>query len=155
MDAGPPQGTVTLLTRLTKVIHRRSSESILGMRFRQFHTLCYLRDEGGRSQQDLGEKLMLDPNNLVLLLNELETAGFAQRRRDPVDRRRHLVEITPAGRTAVERAEKAQEAIEDVVLAALSPEERAKLRELLSRALRDATRAPDHAPLPGEQPAAR
>jgi len=150
MDAGPPQGTVTLLTRLAKVIHRRSSESLLGMRFRHFHALCYLRDEGSRSQQDLGEKLMLDPNNLVLLLNELETAGFAQRSRDPGDRRRHLVEITAAGRVAVARAEKAQEAIEDVVLAALSPEERAKLRELLSRALRDATWAPDPASLSGQ-----
>jgi DNA-binding MarR family transcriptional regulator len=155
MDAAPPLGAITLLTRLTKVIHRRSSEALLGMRFRQFHALGYLRDEGSRSQQELGEKLMLDPNNLVLLLNELETAGFAQRRRDPGDRRRHLVEITPAGRAAVDRAEKAQEAIEDVVLAALSHEERAKLRALLSRALRDATHAPVQPPPSGEQSAAR
>jgi DNA-binding MarR family transcriptional regulator len=155
MDASPPLGAITLLTRLTKVIHRRSSEALLGMRFRQFQALCYLRDQGGRSQQELGEALMLDPNNLVLLLNELETAGFAQRRRDPLDRRRHLVEITPAGRIAVERAEKAQEAIEDQVLAALSHEERGQLRELLSRALGNAARAPDQPSLSGEHPAAR
>jgi DNA-binding MarR family transcriptional regulator len=90
----------------------------------------------------------------VLLLNELEAAGFAQRRRDPGDRRRHLVEITPAGRSAAERAERAQEAIEDEVLAALSLEERAQLRELLGRALQTATRVPDHPSLSGERPPA-
>ena len=154
MDAAPPQGTITLLTRLSKAIHRRTPEALLGMRFRQFQTLCYLRDQGSRSQQELGETLLLDPNNLVLLLNELEAAGFAQRRRDPGDRRRHLVEITPAGRSAAERAERAQEAIEDEVLGALSLEERAQLRDLLGRALRSTTRVPDQASLSGERPPA-
>jgi hypothetical protein len=51
MDAAPPQGTITLLTRLSKAIHRRTPEALLGMRFRQFQTLCYLRDQGSRSQQ--------------------------------------------------------------------------------------------------------
>jgi DNA-binding MarR family transcriptional regulator len=154
MDAAPAQGTITLLTRLSKAVHRRTPEALLGMRFRQFQTLCYLRDQGSRSQQELGEALLLDSNNLVLLLNELEAAGFAQRRRDPGDRRRHLVEVTPAGRIAAERAERAQEAIEDEVLGALSLEERAQLRELLGRALRSATRVPDPASLPGESPPA-
>jgi DNA-binding MarR family transcriptional regulator len=56
-------------------------------------------------------------------------------RGDPTDRRRHLVEITGAGVTALEQAELAQASIEDEVLAALSSEERATLRALLARAL--------------------
>src|SRR6266566_3557898 len=86
-------GTMTLLTRLSKVVHRRSTEALLGMRMRQFHLLSYLRDHEG--------------------------AGFVMRRRDPHDRRRHLVELTPGGHQAVERAERAQESVEDEVLAAL------------------------------------
>ena len=37
---------------------------------------------------------MLDANNCVLLLNELEDAGWTQRKRDAGDRRRHMVDIT-------------------------------------------------------------
>ena len=44
---------------------------------------------------------MVDPNNCVLLLNELDDHGFVERRRDPQDRRRHIVVITAAGLKAL------------------------------------------------------
>jgi DNA-binding MarR family transcriptional regulator len=77
----------------------------------------------------------LDANNCVLLLNELETLGYATRRRDPSDRRRHLLELTLSGRQALERAELAQQTVEGDVLRGLSPDERATLNDLLGRAL--------------------
>jgi DNA-binding MarR family transcriptional regulator len=128
-------GTIVLLTRLAKAVHRRSSEDILGMRLRQFVLLSYLRDRAATPQQEICEALWLDANNLVLMLNELETAGLAERRRDEADRRRHVVDITPAGRRALERAERAQEGLEDDVLGTLSAGERKALRKLLIRAL--------------------
>jgi DNA-binding MarR family transcriptional regulator len=132
MDA---PGTIVLLTRLAKRVHRRSNEELLGIRLRQFVLLSYLRDRPGTPQQELCESLLLDPNNTVLLLNELEAAGFVERRRDTADRRRHVVDITPTGRRALERAERAQEGLEDEVLAPLDAKERASLRQLLIRAL--------------------
>jgi len=60
---------------------------------------------------------------------------YVERRRDPTDRRRHMVDITDEGRAALERGERAQESLEDQILAGLSDEERATLRSLLSRAL--------------------
>ncbi len=83
----------------------------------------------------VGEVLMLDPNNLVLYLNELEPMGFVERRRDPSDRRRHIVDITPDGRRALKRAEHALEAVEEEVLGSLDADERARLRSLLGKAL--------------------
>ncbi len=77
--------------------------------------------------------LWLDPNNCVLLLNEIEDIGLVERRRDPADRRRHVVDITDEGRIALEHGERAQETIGDELLSALSDEERATLRSLLSR----------------------
>jgi DNA-binding MarR family transcriptional regulator len=77
----------------------------------------------------------MDANAVVLILNELEAAQFSIRRRDPQDRRRHIVEMTPAGRRALERADKARESLEDEVLAPLSPEERTTLRSLVQRVL--------------------
>jgi DNA-binding MarR family transcriptional regulator len=71
----------------------------------------------------------------VLLLNDLEALEYVERRRDPMDRRRHLVELTATGRVALERAELAQSTVEDDVLAALSAEERGQLQRLLSHAL--------------------
>ena len=71
----------------------------------------------------------------MLLLNELEEMGYVERRRDPSDRRRHVVELTDEGRRALERAERAQETIGDELFAALNDEERSTLRSLLSRAL--------------------
>jgi DNA-binding MarR family transcriptional regulator len=97
--------------------------------------LDYLREHGPVTQQALGEALMLDANNLVLLLNEVEAAGLAKRERDPVDRRRHIVELTQPGRRAVERAEAGIESVEGEVLGSLTASERAKLRQLLLKAL--------------------
>src|SRR5436305_3423222 len=105
-------GTIVLLTRLAKAVHRRSSEELLGLRLRQFVLLSYLRDREATPQQEICEAMLLDANNLVLMLNELEAAGLAERRRDTADRRRHVVDITDRGRLALERAERAQEALE-------------------------------------------
>jgi DNA-binding MarR family transcriptional regulator len=131
-----PSGTITQLMRLSKTVHRATPETALGMTFRQFWVLSVLVEHDGRwSQHELGKKLMVDANNLVLLLNELEDAGLVERRRDPDDRRRHIVVLTDRGRKAFERGQLAQEAVEDSVLAALDAGERETLRALLVKAL--------------------
>jgi len=127
---------MVLLTRLAREVYRASSEEILGMRLKQYALLGDLRDsDGAMPQQTLCGALHLDPNNLVLMLNEMEEAGYIERRRDPEDRRRHIVELTAAGRRALERAEKGMEGVEDEVLAPLSTEQRVELRRLLLLAL--------------------
>jgi DNA-binding MarR family transcriptional regulator len=128
-------GTVLMLMRLATTIKKRSTEELLGIKLRQMMLLSYLRHGAPALQQQLCEALWLDANNCVLLLNEMEELGYVERRRDPADRRRHVVDLTNAGRKALERAERAQESLEDQVLAALSDEERATLRSLLARAL--------------------
>jgi DNA-binding MarR family transcriptional regulator len=141
MEPSSGPGSVVLLTRLARVVYRKSNEELLGIRLKNLMALAYLRDHREATQQVFSEAMHLDANNCVLLLNELEGLGFATRQRDPSDRRRHLVTITESGRIALERAEQAQEMIEDDVLGALSPEERATLNRLLSLAL-DGTRTP-------------
>src|SRR4051794_19697047 len=133
VTAGP--GTLTLLSRLSKLVYRRTPEDKLGMKLRQFFLLSYLAEQDGVQQQVLGEILCMDSNNLVLLLNELEELGFARRPRDPDDRRRHIVELTDKGRKTFRRAEQARETVEDEVLTALDGEERDTLRRLLAKAL--------------------
>lgn len=125
-----------LLTRLAKAIHRRSNEELLGMSFRQAMLLGHLRDrQGSMPQQELCEWMWVDPNSCVLLLNELEDLGYVARRRDSADRRRHVVELTPEGREALEQADRARDSLEDEILASLTLAERDQLRLLLARAL--------------------
>lgn len=128
-------GLVSLMTQLYKAVNRRTTEELLGMRFKLYMTLGYVRDHPGTTQQELESSLLMDANMIVLILNELEAAGFSVRRRDPNDRRRHIVEITPAGRRAMERADKARDTLEDEVLQPLSAAERKSLRNLLERVL--------------------
>jgi DNA-binding MarR family transcriptional regulator len=131
----PVMGSMNLLTRLGRLVYRRATEDVLGIRLKQFIALDYLRAEGESSQQQLGQSLMLDPNNCVILLNDLEQSGYVERRRDPLDRRRHIVEMTPAGARALEHAEHKLETVEDSVLGKLSGAERSKLRDLLAKAV--------------------
>ncbi len=123
-----------MLMRLATAIKKRSTEELMGLKLRQLMLLSHLSAGAPALQQHLCEALWLDPNNCVLLLNELEDVGYIERRRDPADRRRHVVDLTEDGRTALERAERAQDSLGDEIFAALSDEERATLRSLLSRA---------------------
>ena len=135
MSKNPTPGVTVLATRLSRLIYRRTSDELLGMRIKEFATLATLRDHSPMPQQELSEMLCIDANNLVLLLNELESKEFALRRRDPTDRRRHLVEITDEGLRAFDSAEKGIESVEDDVLTLLTTRERAELQELLAKAL--------------------
>ncbi|HEX7609568.1 MAG TPA: MarR family winged helix-turn-helix transcriptional regulator [Solirubrobacteraceae bacterium] len=130
-------GCMVLMTRLAKQAYRRSDEQSLGMHLRLLIALSYVRDHSGGPQQELADALCMDANNVVLLLNELEDLGYVARRRDPGDRRRHLVEITATGLTALSAAEREQERVEDEILSGLSAEDRATLRRLLASALYD------------------
>ena len=131
----PNPSLLTLLTQLPKVINKRMSEDLLGMRIKPYVVLGYIRDHEGVSQQELESAMYMDANGVVLLLNELEAARHLVRRRDPQDRRRHIVEITDSGRRALERADRAREGLEDEILAALSAEDRQTLRRLVERVI--------------------
>ena len=130
-------GSMNLLTRLSRVVYRRATPELIGVRLKEFVALVYLRESGKATQQKLAETMMLDANNCVILLNGLEEGGLIERTRDPEDRRRHIVEITSKGQRALERAEHELETLEDDVLGNLDAAERDKLRDLLAKALED------------------
>jgi MarR family transcriptional regulator, lower aerobic nicotinate degradation pathway regulator len=117
--------------------HSESTLAALELRPRHLLTLTVLRDIGGCTQQALASRLSIDRTNLVGLLNELEAEGLIERRRSPEDRRRHIVEVTPAGRETLAKAEFALAAVEDEVLAALDDAQREALYQLLAQATRD------------------
>ncbi|WP_427018769.1 MarR family winged helix-turn-helix transcriptional regulator [Pseudarthrobacter sp. P1] len=111
----------------------RQALGAAGLNPRHASTLVRLHHAGATSQQDLLDILSIDASALVAILNDLERDGLAERRRDPADRRRHIVEITTAGRTAVEAVEGSIAAVEREAFAGFSPDELGALHALLSR----------------------
>jgi DNA-binding MarR family transcriptional regulator len=129
-------GPTVLLTQLGWSAFRRLTPELLGMTLKQYFALRQLRDEGRMSQASLCSAMNVDANYMTLMLNDLEDAGWVERKRDPSDRRRHIVELTPDGLSSIDRAERGIDGMEDEILGSLSAEERATLRELLERAAR-------------------
>ena len=103
-----------------------------GIRPRHVAALIELRDRGELTQQTLCGHLHLDPTNLVAILNELEQRGYATRRRDPEDRRRHLVEISKKGIAVLDKVAEVMDGVEDELLDGLDPAERGQLEGLLT-----------------------
>jgi DNA-binding MarR family transcriptional regulator len=69
----------------------------LGLRPKHFALLNIVAVEEGSSQQKLGERLALEPSGIVATIDELEDQGLLERRRDPDDRRRYALYLTPEG----------------------------------------------------------
>lgn len=107
--------------------------SALEMRPHEFALLNGLAEAGPISQGALGQTLRVHASNLVALIDGLEADGLVARRRDPVDRRRYILELTAAGRRRLRRARHAAEEAEQELLAPLSETERRRLHSYLSR----------------------
>jgi DNA-binding MarR family transcriptional regulator len=142
MEIATTAGALVLLTRMSRVIHREVDPEALGMSMKEFSMLNFVHDADGLTQRELSGRMYVDANTVVQLLNSLEGRGFVVRERDPQDRRRHVVRITPDGTRALMRAEKVLEGFSDGVLGPLDEDERAQLRALLARALGDGAAAP-------------
>ncbi len=98
---------------------------------RQFQLLGLLHDRGPLGQRELGQEMQTDPSILVTLLNPLEAEGLLSRRRDPLDRRRHLVTLTAPGERRLAAAARAQREAEEELFAGLDESQREQLRVLL------------------------
>jgi DNA-binding MarR family transcriptional regulator len=128
------QWPTLLMIKLGRITMHRFTEALepFGIRPRHVAALIELRDNGELTQQSLSGHLHLDPTNLVAILNELEQRGYAVRRRDPEDRRRHLVEVSKKGIALIEKVSEVMDGVEDDLLDGFEPAEREQLEGLLT-----------------------
>ena len=124
-----------LLKRLGMTAKERSFAAYSEAGLHPYHyAILVVLDEGAlASQGAIAETLGYDKGQLVGLLDELEEAGLVERRRDPDDRRRQVVQMTAAGRKTLARLRRLSNELEGEFFAPLSDEERAQLHTLLLR----------------------
>jgi DNA-binding MarR family transcriptional regulator len=147
----PEPDIATLTHRLAAITRRSVSERMANESWAHeagFRPGCIgvLRVVAARepvSQREVSEALLLDPSDLVGLVDILEAAGLVERRRDPADRRRYALEVTPQGQLAVVRLREINRQTNEELLAPLDEQERAQLAELIGRVVRHHTGEPD------------
>jgi MarR family transcriptional regulator for hemolysin len=95
--------------------------------------LISLKTRRLRNQRELAEAVGIREATLTHHLNLMDTRGLITRRRDPANRRVHLVELTPAGEAAFHRLRGAATAFDERLRRDLTDDDLAGLERLLLR----------------------
>lgn len=115
---------------VSEAVNARLSD--LHLNNRQFSVLAILSKESA-SQQALAETIQVHANMMVQLIDHLEQYGYASRKRDPENRRAHIISITEKGRRHLDQARKAVEEVHLQCTSKMGTGDRNALTELLSR----------------------
>ena len=128
-----------MLKRLGFMLKDRTMQAFEETGLSPYHhaVLALLHEEPRETQAMIADALGYDRSHLVGVLDELEERGLIERRRDPGDRRRHLVSLTSEGESTLVRLRAVAKQVEDEFFRPLDAKERRTLNELLLRLARE------------------
>jgi MarR family transcriptional regulator, transcriptional regulator for hemolysin len=98
-----------------------------------WQVLISLKSRRPKNQRELAGAMGIREATLTHHLNAMDASGLITRRRDPQNRRVHLVELTPAGEDTFQRLRSAAAAFDERLRRGLSEDEVGLLEDLLSR----------------------
>ncbi|MFH8294039.1 MarR family winged helix-turn-helix transcriptional regulator [Streptomyces sp. NPDC018059] len=104
-----------------------------GLKMWHHVVLAAVADLGPVAQAELGRSVLLDPKDMVGVIDDLQAGGFVDRAPDPTDRRKNAITVTAEGKRLVARCTRAAERANDALLAPLSAGERERFLEMLTR----------------------
>ncbi|PZE23196.1 MULTISPECIES: MarR family winged helix-turn-helix transcriptional regulator [unclassified Curtobacterium] len=139
VDPRPPHALRTLVSwqaARVATIGTRLTAARMPLEARSdFAVLSALQEYGPLSQADIGRVLGLDRNNVNGIVVRLDADESVLRTPDPADRRRNIVTITANGGERLADLRTQADAVQDELLAALSPADRDALVRLLGDVL--------------------
>jgi MarR family transcriptional regulator for hemolysin len=126
------------LTRVARTVSRAFDDTLAeaGGSLPVWLVLISLKSRPLASQRELAEAVGIQGATLTHHLDTMESAGLVTRRRDPANRRLHLVELTSAGEALFLRLRDVATAFDQRLRAGLSEGDVGQLEALLTR-LRD------------------
>jgi MarR family transcriptional regulator for hemolysin len=138
----PQQTPIGLhLSRVARTVARAFDDALeaAGGSLPVWLVLLNLKIQQNTNQRALADAVGITGATLTHHLNAMEQDGLLTRRRDPTNRRNHIVEITPAGERTFVRLATAAQAFDEQLQTGLGPGELAKLRTLLDQLAASAT----------------
>ena len=124
--------------RLDRVLRRRLTAAVepAGLTLPAYTALSVLRAQDGLSNAQLARRSLVTPQSMSEVLARLSDCGYVRRRADPSHGRVIRNELTAAGRSALQRCDRAVDRVEREMVAELDAVERAGLRDALIRCRR-------------------
>ena len=135
MDRPEPVPLGLRLARAAKAVSRAFDDALAeaGGSRPTWLVLVSLKGKPVASQRELAEAIGIRGPTLTHHLDVMESAGLVTRRRDPLNRRVHLVELTGAGDALFHRLKDAVTAFDQRLRHGISPSDIAKAEQLLDR----------------------
>jgi DNA-binding MarR family transcriptional regulator len=127
--------TAFLLARVGMAVKMQVIEELeqAGCGIYEYAVLAMLSEGAQETQAALADALSIDRSQLVTVLDDLEEHGLLERKRDPNDRRRHTVSMTPEGKRRLVALRSTVKRIEESILEPLDEKTRKGLHEALLR----------------------
>jgi DNA-binding MarR family transcriptional regulator len=101
----------------------------------QYKVLMTLGESGALCQQRLAELIDVDPRNAVPIVESLVERGLIEREVDSADRRRRLLDLSPAGHSIADDLASVGAEIEREILRPVPRADQARLRHMLTAML--------------------
>jgi DNA-binding MarR family transcriptional regulator len=135
LPAALVSSTAFLLARVGVTIKMRMLDELgqIGCGGYEYGVLELLGEGAQETQAAIADGLGVDRSQLVHVLDTLERDGLIERKRDPLDRRRHAVSITADGKRQLVRLRSTVRELEESILEPLDEKTRIALHEALYR----------------------
>lgn len=119
---------------VTEQMHRHLARAKLSIS--QFGVLEALLHLGPLCQKEIGTKILKTSGNITLVIDNLEKRGLVRREKNPHDRRKSRISLTPEGRDLIQTIFPVHSRIAGKVFSSLDPVEQTTLGNLLKKLAR-------------------
>jgi DNA-binding MarR family transcriptional regulator len=124
-----------VLHQFAKKANRDLAKAGFTLQFEQIPVLFVVNfaPDGLLSQQDIANALQKDKSGIQRSIRTLERDGYLRITPDIIDRRKNLIQLTPAGRLIIEQIIEAAKTQDEEIRNLLNPEEVTTLLKLLRK----------------------